>query len=195
MNRSFAVTPARLAIAAALVTGLAGCGKVADKLGEKAVEKAAEAAIEASINKDGAKIKVDMSEGTGKMSGVDEKGRPMLMEMGGAKLGEAELKMPFYPGATPVEHKSNRMLVDGRWLMQIEFDSKDKAAVVAEWYLARLKDRMGAGSVMMNRGEGGSLTLMVSDPAKDTMFMVEVKGGDEGSQIVLQHGFKDEGKT
>ena len=89
----FAFTTVSLAVA------LAACGKVQ----EAASEKAAEKMIESAIEKDGSKAKVDISGDSTKITTTDASGKSSQFEMGAAKVSEAEVGVPFYPGAEVAE--------------------------------------------------------------------------------------------
>ena len=84
-------------IVVAVVVALAACGKVQ----EKASEKVAEKMIESAMQKDGSKSKVDLSSGGVKVSTTDASGKTSQMEMGTAKVGEADVGVAFYPGTKP----------------------------------------------------------------------------------------------
>ena len=89
-------------LVALLALAISGCGKVQEKASEKMVEKA----IESSMAKDGSTAKVDLSQGGMKMSTTDASGKTTQMEMGNAKISEADLGLPFYPGSKPTEGSS-----------------------------------------------------------------------------------------
>ena len=74
---------------------LAACGK--------ASETAAEKMIESQASKDGTQAKVDMAGGGMKITTTDASGKVSQMEMGTAKVSEADIGLPFYPGTAPKE--------------------------------------------------------------------------------------------
>lgn len=162
---------------------LPGCGKVT----EIATQKATEKMIEASINKDGSNAQVKLGDGGATVQGTDEKGNAFKMEMGSAKLSEADLDMPFYPGAKPTENGGTRIVNgDGAMLSQ-ELSSTDAPAKVAAWYREQLKPRM-AGNTVIDQAQDQGMTLSIL-PAKDGNFSltVNVSGDDQGSKIALMH--------
>ena len=69
-------------LAVLCVLALAACGK--------ASETAAEKVIESQISKDGTQAKVNLSEGGMKVTTTDASGKTTQMEMGSAKISEAE---------------------------------------------------------------------------------------------------------
>src|SRR4029453_13351553 len=85
----------RVALGIAIALALGACGKVQEGASEKAPEKA----IEAALSKDGGQAQVSLSEGAVKVSTTDASGKSTLMELGGAKFTEADMGLPFYPGA------------------------------------------------------------------------------------------------
>jgi len=81
----------KCAIAVAITAlGLFGCGK--------AVETVAEKAAQSQIEKGGGQAKVDMSNGGIKMTTTDASGKTTQLEMGTAKVSEADIGVAFYPG-------------------------------------------------------------------------------------------------
>ena len=154
---------------------------------EIATQKATEKMIEASINKDGSNAQVKLGDGGATVQGTDEKGNAFKMEMGSAKLSEADLDMPFYPGAKPTENGGTRIVNgDGAMLSQ-ELSSTDAPAKVAAWYREQLKPRM-AGNTVIDQAQDQGMTLSIL-PAKDGNFSltVNVSGDDQGSKIALMH--------
>src|ERR1700741_4845399 len=95
----------KIPIAIAIAVSLGACGKVQ----EKASEKVAEKMIESSLSNDGAQAKVNLSEGGIKVATTDASGKSTQMEIGNAKITEAELGVPFYPGATQSEGSALRV--------------------------------------------------------------------------------------
>ena len=69
-----------------VAVALSACGKAQDKAAEKVVEKA----IESSMSKDGTSAKVDLSQGAMKVTTTDASGKTTQMEMGSAKISEAD---------------------------------------------------------------------------------------------------------
>jgi hypothetical protein len=172
-----------LALAAALTT-LAGCGKVS----EIATEKATEKYLESQINKDGGNTKVDLSKGGVTAEGTDEHGKAFKMEMGSAKLSEADLKIPFYPGAKPSENSGTRIKNDGGEMVSIELATTDAPKTVSGWYRDKLKSTAGAGTTVIDSAtEDNGMSLAISDPKGDESTTVNVSADGDGSRITLMH--------
>jgi hypothetical protein len=159
---------------------LVACGKVQ----EKAAEKAAEKMIESSIAKDGTQAKVNLSEGGMKVTTTDAAGKTTQMEMGSAKISEAELGLPFYPSASPTEGSGMRVVNGTSSTLQMGLHSDDAPDKVAAFYREKLK-AMSAGKQLMDMSsnEGASLSL-VDDKAK-SVIQVHVSKAEKGSDIAI----------
>src|ERR1043165_3039590 len=97
------VHPMRLGAIAVAVLALAGC--------QKAAETAVEKSMEAQMKKSGAaEAKVDLSSGTIKATTVDASGKAQSLEIGGAKVTEDDLGVPFYPGATVMNQSATKVV-------------------------------------------------------------------------------------
>ncbi len=175
MNRHHA-----LPIGVALAFALGACGKVQ----EAATEKAAEKMIESSMSKDGTQAKVDLSQGSLKVSTTDASGKTTQMEMGNAKISEAELGLPFYPGSQPKEGSSMRIASGGNVALQLGLHSDDAPDKVAAFYRDKLKAMAEGKQLMdMSSGDGASISL-IDDKTKSTL-QVHVSKADKGSDIAL----------
>lgn len=165
---------------AALAFALAACGKVQ----EAASEKAAEKIIESAISKDGTQAKVNLSEGGMKVSTTDASGKTTQMELGGAKITEAELGVPFYPGAKANEGGALRVATGDGVSLQMALQSDDAPDKVAAFYRDKLK-AMADGKQLtdMSSSDGASLSL-VDDQAKSSL-QVHVGKADKGSDITI----------
>jgi hypothetical protein len=162
------------------VVALAACGKA----GEMASEKAAEKIIESQMSKDGTQAKVNLSEGGVKVTTTDASGKTSQMEMGSAKIGEAELGLPFYPGAKPTEGSGMRLVNGGSSTLQLGLHSDDAPDKVAAFYRDKLKAMSEGKQLMdMSSSEGASLTL--ADDKTKTVMQVHVSKADKGSDIAL----------
>jgi hypothetical protein len=178
MNRPASTLVAWLV--ASLALALAGCGKVQEKAGEKMVEKA----IESSMAKDGTQAKVDLSQGGMKVSTTDAAGKTTQMEMGNAKVSEADLGLPFYPGSKPTEGASMRVVSGTSSTLQVSLHSDDAADKVAAFYRDKLKAMSEGKQFMdMSHNDGAMLTL-VDDKAKSTL-QVQVSKADKGSDVAI----------
>ena len=161
---------------------LSACGKVA----EKATEKLAEKAIESN---DGVKAKVDLSNGAGKVTTTDASGKTASLEWGGSKVSEAELGVPFYSGANPVEGGTSTVVTSEATVMTVALHSNDLAEKVTSFYREKLKAQsQGKQFLEMSLGEGGSSLTLGDNQAKNTV-QVNVTKTDSGSDIniVVSH--------
>ena len=173
---------------AACALALTGCGKVSEIAGEKATEKM----IEAQINQNGGDAKVDLSKGGMTAEGTDEHGKAFKMEMGSAQLTEADVKIPFYPGAKPAENSGTRIRNGGGEMVSIELHTTDNAKTVSAWYRDKLKSAAGEGKTMFDTSsEDNGMSLAISDAKAGESTTVSVAPDGEGSRITLIHGVED----
>lgn len=176
-----------LALAAAALA-LTGCGKVSEMAGEKATEKL----IEAQINQNGGNAKVDLSKGGMTAEGTDEHGKAFKMEMGSAQLTEADMKIPFYPGAKPSDNSGTRIKNGGGEMVSIELHTSDAAKTVSAWYRDKLKSTAGEGkTVIDSAAEDNGMSLMISDPKANESTTVSVSPDGDGSKITLIHAVSE----
>jgi len=169
-----------IATVIAICFTLGACGKVQEKATEKAVEKA----IESSLSKDGTQAKVNMSDGGMKVTTTDATGKSTQMEMGNAKISEAELGLPFYPGAKPTEGSSMRIVNGDSTAMHVGLHSDDAPDKVAAFYRDKLKAMSEGKQLMdMSQSDGASLTL-VDDKAKSSV-QVHISKAETGSDIAI----------
>jgi hypothetical protein len=168
------------AFTAAIAFSLAGCGKVQEAAGEKAAEKM----IESALSKDGTQAKVSMSEGGMKVATTDASGKSTQMELGGAKITEADLGVPFYPGAKANDSAAMRVATGDGVTLQMALQSDDTPDKVAAFYRDKLK-AMAEGKQFtdMSSSEGASLSLM-DDKARASL-QVHVGKADKGSDITI----------
>jgi hypothetical protein len=178
-------TLSRPTLVCAFALALAGCGKVS----EVATEKATEKMIESQINQDGGNAKVDLSQGGATVEGTDKDGKSYKMEMGSAAVTEADLGMPFYPGAKPVENGGTRIRNGEVQMASLELDSSAAPQEVSKWYRDQLKGRAGDGvTVIDNARDDKGMQLSILDSKKNESISVDVTpGGDSGSRITLVH--------
>lgn len=169
-----------LPVGIALALALGACGKVQEAAGEKAAEKM----IESSMAKDGTQAKVDLSQGGMKVTTTDAAGKTTQMEMGNAKITEAELGLPFYPGAKPTEGSSMRIVNGPSTSLQQGLHSDDAPDKVAAFYRDKLKAMSEGKQLMdMSSGDGASISL-VDDKARSTL-QVHVSKAEKGSDIAI----------
>lgn len=166
---------------------LAGCGKVSEVAGEKAAEKM----MEAQINQNGGNAKVDLSKGGVTAEGTDEHGKAFKMEMGSAQLTEADLKVPFYPGAKTAEKSGTRIKNGGGEMVSIELLSTDSAKTVSAWYRDKLKANTEGKTVIDSAAEDNGMSLMIGDSKAGESTTVSVAPDGDGSKITLIHAVND----
>jgi hypothetical protein len=168
MNRSL--------IAVGVVVALAACSK--------APEKAAEKMVESQLSKDGTQAKVDLSEGGMKITATDAAGKTTQMEMGNAKVSEAEIGLPFYPGTQAREGGTRISSPDGT-MLSISLHSDDAPDKVAGFYREKLKAQ-AEGKQYTEMSGDGSHTLMLADDKTRQMTQVMVaKAEGKGSEIQI----------
>ena len=118
----------KLALSLLCVVALAACGK--------ASETAAEKMIESQISKDGTQAKVDMSGGGMKITTTDASGKVSQMEMGTAKVTEADIGLPFYPGTQPKEGAMTKISSPEGSMVTVILHTTDAPDKVAGFYEA-----------------------------------------------------------
>ena len=168
------------ALSIALVLALVACGKVQ----EKATEKMAEKAIESSLAKDGTQAKVNLSDGGVKVTTTDATGKSTQMEMGNAKISEAELGVPFYPGAKPTEGAAVRVVDGSSKMLQMGLHSDDAHDKVAAFYRDKLK-AMSDGRQFVDASDNDHSSLTLVDEKAKTTLHVEVSKADKGSEVMI----------
>jgi hypothetical protein len=159
---------------------LVACGKAQEKANEKMVEKA----IESSMSKDGTQAKVDMSQGGMKISTTDASGKTTQMEMGNAKITEADLGLPYYPGAKPTEGSSMRVVNGPSMSLQQALHSDDATDKVAAFYRDKLK-AMSDGKQLMDMSSNDGASISLVDEKAKSMMQVHVSKADKGSNIAI----------
>lgn len=173
--------------AAMALCGLAACGKAqekaSEKLSEKLSEKAAEKMIESQIGQDGTKAKVDLSSGGARVTTTDAAGKTTEMEMGTAKVAEADVGVPFFPGATPVDGQGMKITAPDGVNASITLHSDAAAEKVAAYYREQLKTKAaGKQFIDMSEGDGKSMLAVSDDHAS---LQVHVAPADAGSEITI----------
>ena len=181
MNNTHITTPLATLLAMPLALVLAGCGKAPDAVAEKAAEKM----IESAASKDGTKAKVDLAQGGATITTTDGSGKTSKMEMGTAKVGEADVGVPFYPGTQPAEGQAMRVATPDGSMVSVGFESADAPEKVAAFYRDTLKARsQGKQFVEMTDGSGGA-TLSLVDEKTNSTVQVHVQKADNGSEIQI----------
>lgn len=163
-----------LAVVCALM--LAACGKAS----ETGVEKL----IETQMEKDGSKAKVDLAGGTVKVTTTDATGKISQMEVGGAKVTEADLGLPFYPGAKTQEGGMTRIASADGVMVTATLRSDDAPEKIAEFYRDKLK-AASPGKQLTDMTSGDTQTMMLSDDGNKHFTQVTVTKADKGSDIQI----------
>jgi hypothetical protein len=163
---------------------LTACGKATEAVAEKAAQTAMEKAIEQGLAKDGTTAKVDMSSGGVKISATDDKGQVSTTEIGNAKVGEADIGLPFYPGAKQDAQSSSRMEDATRTITTTKLESGDSLEKVATFYRDKLKAQSD-GKSMMDSSSADSVSLILSDSKSDNGTTVQIEKRDNGTEIML----------
>lgn len=159
------------------VLALAACGK--------ASETAAEKMIEAQIAKDGSQAKVDMSGGGMKITTTDATGKVSQMELGAAKVSEAALGVPFYPGTQPREGEMTKISSPEGSMVTVILHSDDAPDKVADFYRDKLKAQ-SAGKQLTDMNSGGTHMLALTDDKSKQVTQVTVaKAESKGSDIQI----------
>jgi hypothetical protein len=168
------------------VAALVACGKAP----ETASEKLAEKMIESAAGTDGSKTKVDLASDGTKVTTTDASGRTTQLEVGGAKVSEADVGVPFYPGSQPADGQSSRASTPDGNSYTVVLHTDDATDRVASFYRDKLKAQSEGRQFMdMSAGEGNT-TLVLSDEKAKSMVQIHVLKADKGTdvQIVAHRG-------
>lgn len=178
------MTTHRTWMSCALFTALllAACGKAQEKASEAAMEKAIESEMAKS---GGGQAKVDLSGGSLKMTTTDASGKTTQMEMGAAQVTEAELGLPFYPGAKQMDGGATRISTGEGSTMSVGLHSADSADKVASFYRDQLKAKAAGKQFMDMSGGDGNATLMLADDKDKSSLQVSVMKAESGSDIQI----------
>lgn len=168
-----------LGIAALLSLG--GCKKAGEAVSEKATEKA----IESALQKDGTSAKVDIAEGSVRMTTTDASGKTSEYQMGSADVTEKDVGVPFYPGAKALEGQSSRLTTPDGSTVSIGLRSGDAPAKVAGFYREHMKAQAeGKQFVEMSGGEGNTM-LALNDEKAQSAVQVVIDKADAETQIQI----------
>ncbi len=158
------------------VVVLAACGK--------ATETAAEKMIESQISKDGTQAKVDMSGGGMKITTTDASGKVSQMEMGTAKVSEADVGLPFYPGTQPKEGAMTKISTPEGSAVTVMLHSADAPDKVAAFYRDKLKGA-AQGKQFTDMSSGDTQMMMLIDDANKQHTQVSVVKAEKGTDIQI----------
>jgi hypothetical protein len=167
----------RISVVAASVFLLVGCGKVSEKASEKV--------IESQLSKDGTQAKVDLSGGGFKMTSTDASGKTTQLDMGAAKVSEADLGLAFYPGTQPREGGSTRISTPEGTTYTVTLHSDDAPDKVATFYRDKLKTQAEGKQFVESGGDGSHMLMLADDKTKQVMQVMVAKADPKGSDIQI----------
>lgn len=163
-------------LAVTAVAALSACGK--------ATETAAEKMIESQMAKEGGKAKVDLSSGGMKITTTDASGKVSQMEVGTAKVTEADLGLPFYPGTQPKEGEMTKISTPEGNAVTVMLHSPDAPDKVAAFYRDKLKGA-SQGKNFTDMSSGDTQVMMLIDDANKQHTQVSVMKADKGTDIQI----------
>jgi hypothetical protein len=156
---------------------LAACGKAS----ETAVEKV----VESQMEKDGGKAKVDLSSGGVKVTTTDASGKTSQMELGTAKVSEAEIGVPFYPGTQPRDGEMTRITSPEGSMVTVVLHSNDAPDKVAGFYRDSLKAQAQGKQLTDMSSDGSYMLTLTDDKIKQITQITVAKGDGKGSDIQI----------
>ncbi|HEX6707868.1 MAG TPA: hypothetical protein VF169_24200 [Albitalea sp.] len=172
----------RMGVIVASVLALVACGKVS----EKASEKAAEKMIESQIAKEGGQAKVDLSSGGMKVTTTDASGKTTHLEMGNAKVSEADIGLSFYPGTQPRDGEATKVSSSEGSMFTVVLHSEDAPDKVAGFYRDKLKAQSEGKQFTESSGDGSHMLMLADDKSKQVTQVMVGKGGEgKGSDIQI----------
>lgn len=166
-------------VAFASALALAACGKAEEKVVEKSIESAM-----SKDGKDGVQAKVNLSEGSMKVTTTDASGKTTQLDIGKAQVTETDLGVPFYPGSKAAEGASTRVAAGDTLSVQTSMHSDDAPDKVAAFYRDKLK-AMAEGKQMMDMSSGEGAMLSLIDDKTKSAIQVHIGKADKGSDIMI----------
>lgn len=112
-------------------------------------------------------------------------GKDIRMDLGDAKLGEAELGVPLYPGAKPVQGGATMISAGGVSTASVNLHSADSADKIAAYYRQQLKARAGGKQFSDGVDGGGNPSLGLVDTVARSSIEVAVLKAEAGSMIQI----------
>jgi hypothetical protein len=164
-------------IVAASALALVACGK--------ATETAAEKMIESQVAKDGGTAKVNLSDGGVKMTTTDASGKTTQLEIGAAKVSEADIGVSFYPGTQPREGEANKVSSPDGTMITVILHSDDAPDKVAGFYREKLKAQAEGKQFTETSGDGSYMLMLADDKNKQGTHVMIAKGEAKGSDIQI----------
>ncbi|GMV00522.1 MAG: hypothetical protein KJZ98_05940 [Burkholderiaceae bacterium] len=169
----------------AVLFSLGGCEKAGQAVSEKAAGKAVEKAVEQALQQDGTRAKVDIAEGSVRMTTTDAAGKTSEYQMGAADVTEKDVGVPFYPGAKALDGQSSRLVTPDGSTVSIGLRSSDAPAKVAAFYRDHLKAQApGKQFVEMSGGDGNTM-LALNDEKGESAVQVVIDKSDAETQIQI----------
>ena len=167
----------RMSVVVLSAFSLVACGKVA--------ETATEKVIESKLSKDGNQAKVDLSGGGLKMTSTDASGKTTQIDIGAAKVTEADIGLSFYPGTQPREGGSTKMSTPDGTTYTVTLHSDDAPDKIAGFYRDKLKLQAEGKQFMETGGDGSHMLMLADDKTKQVMQVMVGKGEPKGSDIQI----------
>ncbi len=150
----------------------------------KAPEVAAEKMIESAMSKDGTKAKVDLSNESVRITTTDASGATRQMEFASATVTEADVGVPFYPGAKSGEGQATKVVGPEGSSYAVVLLSPDPLDKVASFYRDHLKSA-SAGKQMMDMSSNDGATLMLVDEKAKSSIQIIVGKGEKGTEVMI----------
>jgi opacity protein-like surface antigen len=156
----------------------------------KATETAAEKVIESQIAKDGGSATVKLSDGGVKMTTTDASGKTTQLDIGTAKVSEADIGLSFYPGTQPRDGEATKVSSSEGTMFTVILHSEDAPDKVAGYYRDKLKAQAQGKQFTETSGDGSYMLLLADDKNKQVTHVMIAKGEPKGSdiQIMANHG-------
>jgi len=164
------------------VIALVACGKTSQTATEKI--------IESQMSKDGTQTKVDMGSGGMKVTTTDASGKVSQVEIGGAKVSEADLGVPFYPGTQPRDGESSKVASPDGTMVTVTLHSSDSPDKVAGFYREKLKAQ-AEGKQFTDMNSGDTQMLMLGDDKNKQVTQITISkdsGAGSAVHIMANHG-------
>ena len=112
-------------------------------------------------------------------------GKNIRMDLGSAKLDEAQLGLPFYPGARPLEGGSTFISSGDVSTASVNLHSADGSDKIAAYYREQMKSR-AAGKQFTDTVDGsGNPALALIDTRAKSSIEVAVLKAEAGSTIQI----------
>jgi hypothetical protein len=175
------MTKGSMMLGVGVAIALAACGKAQEAATEKTMEKM----IESQIAKDGTQAKVDLSQSGFKVSTTDASGKVTQMEMGSAKVSEADVDLPFYPGTKPVEGQATRYTTPDGSMVSVMLHTDDAADKVAGFYRDQLKAKSAGKQFTEMSGSDDNFSFSLSDEKSKSATQVSITKAEKGTDVQI----------